>query len=193
MNIILVIGSRDIDELLPVITTSVSLYNKISMERKTIIIASGGNSGEYELSESYMIKERMLQLELPSNDIIEEPYSLNPAEQIVFSREIMKSLLKNSDNETVNSSIVYIVCSKYMVPVIQFIIEKVKLRCSIDYIPVSEGYPYYKESNTNPLLYEYILERYRRFHLGSEAKTKRLQCNKFSQWCSGILIYKPIY
>ena len=113
MKLITVLGCKVVDnepsELLKSrLDKTIQIWNDIGNE-DTYIITSGGNGMYRKVATSKIMKTYLIKMGIPEDKIMEEEWSLNTMENLIFTREMIKEMKLQVEE-------MYIVTSKYHIP-----------------------------------------------------------------------------
>lgn len=219
MNIIIILGTSypryESD-------ARVSLAHKLFIEiyndgKPVLVICSGGNSGSRKKSESYLMKCGLMLKGVPESLILEEPYSLNTIENILFSRQLISTLMKGeltlhdlrpdlaelhgpslepTNNKPLTLDRIAIVSSEYHLARVSEILK---------YFPIETNSVSYHGSIKYPpqrilaernimITFSSSLDGYKKFNPGDDSvKRTRLSNNMFVDKSGIEGHYKPVY
>jgi uncharacterized SAM-binding protein YcdF (DUF218 family) len=195
-------------------------YKKLHTEgHPVLMIVSGGNSKNRPLPESYLMKKKLMSLGVTESHIIEEPYSLNTIENILYSKSIISSLLESNyyclydlrpdlrppceDNDAdfdisgppLKLSKIVIVSSEYHLYRSSLIVKHFGMPVSVEYIG-SKKYPLERKKNENVILMTIPqqLQQYKNFNpLDINERTDRLTGNKYASTDGIHTSYSPTF
>lgn len=204
IHAIVILGTGTPENLKDRIKCGHQLYKTLMSHKKcAIVIASGGNGCENDYSESHLIKKELAK-DVPPNRIIEEPYSLNSIEQVLYVGYILKILLKThvkvstywpeyvkasefagepTTNDSLLSSIkVYIITSDSHIPVIKHLSNHFPMITNnIVYVPVKNFSGVTAIVDDLEGKYSLMIEQYKHFDPGSTVNQSiRLKNNKLA-------------
>lgn len=107
-----VIGDEPSELLKSRLDKTLEIWDKIK-DKDTYIIVSGGNGMYRPMATSKIMKKYLVMRGIEKTKIIEEEWSLNTMENLIFTREMIREMTKKMEGEVEE---MYIVTSKYHIP-----------------------------------------------------------------------------